>query len=118
GASMRGPLSVGDTAWFFVYVANGNLLTSANDGQFSARDTVHNAFVASSVDETIFVNGQQYTVLTWGPPPYPAPAAFPGYAKRWVETVECPAEGPPCNQVRQPAVLPGEKTSVLFVGWG
>jgi hypothetical protein len=32
--------------------------------------------------------------------------------------VECPPAGPPCNGVRSPAVLPGEKTSVLYTGWG
>jgi hypothetical protein len=117
-ASSKGPLAVGDSVWTFIYVSNGNHLTEASDGQFNARDTVHNALVVSGVDETIFVDGDLYTTINWGPPPYPAPPGLPGYAKRWVETVECPSAGPPCNAVRSPAVLPGEKTSVFFTGWG
>jgi hypothetical protein len=120
--STRGPLSVSgpnNTVWLFIYVSNRNTLTSATDGQFNARDTLHNAFVPTSVDETIFVDGEQDGgVITWTPPPYPTPAGLPGYAKRWTETVQCPSTGPPCNEVRSPAVVPGEKTAVLFVGWG
>jgi hypothetical protein len=124
GASTRGPLCTGDcaslnTVWHLIYVSNGNPIESANDGQFRARDTLHNTFVVSSVDETVFVDGEQYgAVTTWTPPPFPTPAAFTGYAARWTETVQCPSTGPPCNEVRSPAVLPGEKTAVLFLGWG
>jgi hypothetical protein len=122
-ASTHGPLCTvsctSNTVWDLIYVSNANPIESANDGQFRARDTLHNAFVISSVDQTIFVDGDQYsTTTTWTPPPYPGPAAFPGYAARWTETVQCPATGPPCNEVRSPAVLPGEKTAVLFLGWG
>jgi len=122
GASTKGPLSTTgslNAVWHLIYVSNVNPVESANDGQFRARDTLHNAFVVSSVDETIFVDGEQYgAVTTWTPPPYPTPPAFPGYAARWTETVQCPPTGPPCNEVRSPAVLPGEKTAVLFLGWG
>jgi hypothetical protein len=104
--------------WDLVYVSNDKSIESANDGQFRARDTLHNAFVVSSVDETIFVEGEQYSATRWTPPPYPTPAGLPGYAARWTETVQCPSTGPPCNEVRSPAVLPGEKTAVFFAGWG
>jgi hypothetical protein len=29
----------------------------------------------------------------------------------------CPPEGPPCTVVGSPAVLPGENTAVVYLGW-
>jgi hypothetical protein len=31
--------------------------------------------------------------------------------------VTCPSDGTPCNVVLNPAVLPGENTTILYSGW-
>jgi hypothetical protein len=51
-ASTRGPLCISSCAdnvvWDFIYVSNGNELTSVNDGQFRARDTLSDTVTTSS----------------------------------------------------------------------
>ena len=46
-----GPCTSPTTVWEFIYVSNGNKIVSTLDGQFDSRDTLHNAFVVSSVDQ-------------------------------------------------------------------
>jgi len=102
----------------FIYVENDNQLS--NFIGFSTRATVPNAFVVSSVDEHIFVNGAEVTDFfgTFTPPPNPSILSWSG---RWPSTVTC--EGSPgsfhtpCDVVGNPAVVPGERTAVLYPGW-
>jgi hypothetical protein len=113
-ASTRGPLTTGGVVWEFVYVSNGNRLTSAIDGQFRARDTLHNAFVVKSVESHIFVDGAEFVGDTYYPPPNEYPRTWAGH---WPSTLKCPDTGA-CNVIGSPAVVPGEKAAVLFAGWG
>ena len=120
-ATVRGPLTACHVApctadnvvWEFVYVANQNDLTSAIDGQFLARDTLHNAFLVTGVEQRIFVDGEQISDETFTPPPNEDPRASAG---RWPSTLRCPAAGP-CTVIGSPAIVPGEQAAVLFAGW-
>ena len=106
-----GPLHVNDTIWDYIYVANGNRPANVS----ASRMTLPNAFVVDSVEQTVFVDGSQYSDFTFHPPPN---VEFAGWAGRWVDTVRCdPGTPPPCTSVGQPAVIPGENTAVLFPGW-
>ncbi len=120
-ASTRGPLTActdtcttGNVVWEFVYVSNANSLISAIDGQFRARDTLHNAFIVTSVENHIFVNGVDIFDDTYIPPPNEYPRSWAGH---WPSTLHCPDTGP-CNVIGSPAVVPGEQAAVLFAGWG
>ena len=117
----RGPLTTcsaacagADTTWNFVYVSNKNRLTNANGG--TDRNTVANTFVVTSVDQTVFVDGVQTSSATFTPPP---DAFFAGYSGHWPATVTCSPRGgpPPCGVVGAPAILPGEQTAAVYVGW-
>ena len=103
-----------NTTWNFVYVANRNPLTNA-DGA-TDRNTVPNSFVITSVDQTIFVDGVETYSATYTPPP---DAFIPAYSGHWPATVTCsPRQGPPpCGVVSAPAILPGEQTAAVYVGW-
>jgi hypothetical protein len=103
-----------NTVWHFIHVMNGNQLTNLNGG--TSRATVPNAFVVSSVDWSIFVNGVEWLV----PDPFTPPpnAFFRSYSGHWPSTVTCaPGVPPPCGVVGNPAVVPGENTAVVYVGW-
>jgi hypothetical protein len=43
--------------------------------------------------------------------------AAPPYVGHWPATATCPPEGPPCNQVTNPAVMPGEGTDIFWTAW-
>ncbi len=118
-ATNRGPLPAchGDdcTAANFVrhliYVTNKNDLTTQVEG--GTRDTMPNAFVVSSVDESIFVDGVQFgDTATLTPPPN---AVRRGVSGHWPATVTCPPPFEPCNIVGSPAILPGENTVIFWV---
>jgi hypothetical protein len=111
-ATTRGPLHVGDIVRHFIYVANSNRLTGYTGG--STRATLPNAFVVSTIDVTIFVDGVQDFASTETPPPNAEPRSWSGH---WPSTVTCPAGSDPCNVVGNPAVVPGEKTAILYTGW-
>jgi hypothetical protein len=111
-ATTRGPLHVGDIVRHFIYVANGNRLMDATGG--STRATLPNAFVVSTIDVTIFVDGVQDSAFTETPPPNAEPRFWSGH---WPSTVTCPEGSDPCNVVGNPAVVPGEKTAILYTGW-
>ena len=119
-SSTRGPLttcgncSTPNVVWNFIYVSNGNRLTSAIDGQFAARDTLRNAFVVSNVESHIFVDGVDYSSDTYYPPPNEYPRTWAGH---WPSTLRCPSTGP-CTVIGSPAVVPGEEVAVLYAGWG
>jgi hypothetical protein len=97
----------------FIYVENGNLLTNLSA---SARAGLPDAFSVSSIDQAIFVDGVQVHDFdfVYTPPPDPS---YPPYSGHWVSSASCPPEGPPCNVVGSPAVLPGEEASVFWTGW-
>jgi hypothetical protein len=99
--------------WSYIYVTNYN--QPQNEGP--ARSSVPNAFVATSIDETTFVNGAQFGSLYTLTPPPNLTGSF-GSAGRWPSTVTCgqPVSAP-CNVVGSPAVLPGENTSISYLGW-
>jgi hypothetical protein len=122
----RGPLPACDQdgsnctaangVWHFIYVANANRLTNLNGG--TNRATVPNAFVVSSIDSAIFVNGVDTFDSSYTPPPN---AFLPSWSGHWPSTVTCPGQPgsfqTPCNIVGNPAVVPGENTAVLYAGW-
>jgi hypothetical protein len=104
-----------NTVWHFVYVANANRLTEVNLGP-RTRATLQNAFVVNSVDFSVLIDGveQPGPPFTFTPPPN---ALFRSYAGHWPATVSCPPGSDPCNIAGNPAVIPGEVTSVVFTGW-
>jgi hypothetical protein len=118
-ASNRGPLPAchGDDCTeanftqHFIYITNKNELTNVG----GRRDTLPNAFVVSSVDESIFVDGVQFgSTETLTPPPN---AVRRGVSGHWPATVTCPAPPDTCNIVGSPAILPGENTVIFWDGW-
>lgn len=104
-----------NSVWHFVYVTNLNRLLEVNLGP-RTRATLQNAFVVSSVDSTVLIDGveQPGPPFTVTPPPN---AFFRTYSGHWPSTVSCPSGSDPCNLVGSPAVIPGEVTSVVFTGW-
>jgi hypothetical protein len=96
----------------YVHVVNRNPLTNQNGNRL----TVPNALEVDSIDESISVNGQPYSDAHWTPPPNITPPGFTGYAGRWPATVICDG-GPPCTDVRNPAVVPGEDIAAFITGW-
>jgi hypothetical protein len=124
----RGPLTscsggsdctTANEVWHFIYVANENRLQ--NFTGFSTRATLQNSFVVGSVDLVgVFVNGVLLpdSPLRFTPPPDTGP--FLGGSGHWPATVTCGEPGAfqrPCNVVKNPAVVPGERTAVFYAGW-
>jgi ABC-type branched-subunit amino acid transport system substrate-binding protein len=121
-ATNRGPLPAcsadgsncgpANTVWDYIYVVNNNPLLN----QGGSRTAVPNAFVINSVDEHVFVNGVDQTNLdgTFTPPPNVTP--FRSSSGRWPATVVCDSS-PPCTDIQNPAVLPGEDTAAFYSGW-
>ena len=103
---------------YFIYIANLNALTKLpfNFEPPITRATLPNAYVVSSVDQKIYVNGSVFSQATITPSPNLT--AFLGTAGKWPSTVTC-GDPPtvPCNVVTSPAILPAERTSILFPGW-
>jgi hypothetical protein len=102
-----------NTVRYFIRIENGNALT--NLGGFTRAD-IPNSFVVSSIDQAVFVDGVQDHDFdfTYTPPPNPS---YQPYSGHWLVTATCPPEGPPCNVVGSPAVLPGEEAAVFYTGW-
>lgn len=96
----------------FIYVVNGNQLTNEQGG---TRETLPNAYVVSSVDEAIFVDGVHTFDEAFTPPPN---AIYRSRSGNWPSTVTCPP-GPndPCNVVNSPAIDPGEDTIIVRNAW-
>ena len=105
-----------NTVWHYIYVANLHPLGSGSGG--ATRETLPNSYVVSSVTENVFVNGAPYTAFdgTATPPPFPSVRVWAGH---WPMTVTCQPSAPPdpCNEIHNPAVIPGENTSILYTGW-
>jgi hypothetical protein len=123
-ASLKGPIPVcsadcppTNTVWEYVHVINSNPLTVNRGG---SRATVPNAFVINSVDQQVSVDGADYPSGdgNFAPPPNVTP--FPSASGRWPATVVCsgsPPSPPPCTDIQNPAVLPGENTIGFYAGW-
>jgi hypothetical protein len=103
-----------NTVYHFIRVLNANRLTNLENG--TNRATVPNAYAIDSIDEQIFVDGVEHQefAFTFTPPPNPS---YRPYSGHWPSTATCPPEGPPCNVIDRPAILPGENTTALYVGW-
>ena len=96
----------------FVHVINAN--QSMNVG--GTRTTLPNAYVVSSIDETILVNGAVFSQSTLTPPPNLTDRF--GTAGHWPSTVTCGDPiTVPCNVVTNPAILPSEITVIFYDGW-
>ncbi len=121
----RGPLTacadpdqcpLTSTVWHFIYVVNVNRLSNLNGA--TTRETLTNSYVVSSVDMHVFVNGVEWTpgAATFTPPPNAYVRSWSGH---WPSTVKCQPGAPPdpCNEIHNPAVVPGEIASVLYTGW-
>jgi hypothetical protein len=78
---------------------------------------VPNAFLLTSVDETILVDGAVFSQETLTPPPNVSDRL--GTSGRWPSTVTCgdPIAPPPCTTVLNPAILPGENTIGFYDGF-
>jgi hypothetical protein len=101
----------------FIRIENGNPFLNQGRAANVQRGDVPNAFVVNSIDQTSLVNGVPYHDFdsTSTPPPNPN---FPPYSGHWAVSVTCsPGGPPPCTNVGNPAVLPGEETSVFWTGW-
>jgi hypothetical protein len=118
----RGPLSAcadfpncppASITRFFIYVANANRLTNETGG---TRETMPNAYVISSIDEAVFVDGvHTFDDFTWTPPPN---ANLRSTSGNWPSTVTCPpSPSDPCNVIGSPAIDPLENTSILHFAW-
>lgn len=112
--SNPGDCTAANTVWDFVQIVNANRLT--NLLHEPDRADLPNSYAVSSIDEQIFVDGVHQTQfdVTFSPPPN---ANYRSYSGRWPSAVTCPADGTPCNIVLNPAVLPGENTTILYPGW-
>jgi ABC-type branched-subunit amino acid transport system substrate-binding protein len=102
-----------NTVWHYIHVINSNSLPNERGG---SRMTVPNAFVIDSVSVSATANGvdQPSADGQFTPPPNVTP--FQSASGRWPATVVCDGS-PPCADVQNPAVIPGENTVALYVGW-
>lgn len=115
--SADGSCTAADSVIQFIRIENGNALLNQGRQGGATRADVPNAFVVSSIDEAIFVNGVQDHDFdfTYTPPPNPSLQPYSGH---WEVSATCPPAGPPCTDIgSDPAVLPGEETSVFWTGW-
>ena len=123
-SSNRGPIppcsgdgcTAANEVWNFVHVINANALD--NHFGFTDRTTWPNSFVISSVDQELFLNGVDQGTFTATPPPNASPLSSSG---RWPSTVDCEGQPgsfhTPCDVVLNPAVLPGENTVAVYLGF-
>lgn len=110
----NGDCTAANTVWDFIHIVNANQLTNRLTGL--NRATWPNSFAVSSIDEQIFVDGVDQTQFdfTMTPPPN---ANLRSWSGHWPSTVTCPSDGTACNVVLDPAVLPGENTTIVYTGW-
>jgi hypothetical protein len=113
-ACSPGTCTLANNVNHFVYVLNANGLKHVLQGGGRTRPEVANAFVVSSVDWSIFVDGVDTFDFTATPPPDAGEFFF--WSGHWVSTVGC-RPAPPCSEVVSPAILPGENTAVFYTGW-
>jgi hypothetical protein len=105
-----------NAVWNYIYIANSNRITNNAGG--TSRETLPNSYVVTSVDSATFANGQPFSDFdtTFTPAPSPTIRSWAGH---WPTTVTCQPGAPPdpCNEIRSPAVIPGENTAILYGGW-
>jgi hypothetical protein len=114
------PCSPETTIHHFLYVENKKPLPPEWGRSIDYnRDSLPGAFVMSSVEDTILVNGSVYFTATDVPPPDIPVGLGRRNSGHWPSTVTCPPEPStdPCNVVGRPAILPGEKTVALWERW-
>ena len=112
----RGPVPSDGQAWMTIHVSNGNDFVNVA-GQMRSRESLLNAFVVSSLDLSVAVDGVRHP--EWDSHLVPPPDTQPGlaFAGRWISTVTCGGVTP-CTVVGHPAVVPGEDAVVFYYGWG
>jgi hypothetical protein len=101
-----------NTVWDYVHVVNRNRPANKSGARFS----VPNAFEVDSIDETVFVDGRQYLQFNLTPPPNVTPSDLPTWSSHWPATVVCDGS-PPCTDIQNPAVVPGEDVAAVYTGW-
>jgi hypothetical protein len=105
-----------NTVWQYIYV--GNLNQISNLAGATTRETLPNSFVVESVSQAIYIDGVRHPEFdaTYTPAPSPFIRSWSGH---WPTTVKCQPGAPPdpCNEIHNPAVIAGENTSILYVGW-
>lgn len=111
----NGDCTAANTVWHFIHIVNANQLTNRLTGL--NRATWPNSFAVSSIDEQIFVNGVDQTQFDFTETPPPNASPVRSWSGHWPSTVTCPSDGTACNVVLDPAVLPGENTTILYTGW-
>jgi hypothetical protein len=94
-----------------IYVRNTNRLVAA---PAFTRANAPGAFVVDRIDQAIFIDGVDTYDFVYTPPPY---TSYPPYAGHWLSDATCPPEGPPCNVVNSPAILPGENALLFYTAW-
>jgi hypothetical protein len=100
----------------YIYVVNPNQLVGRTG---VGRTAIPGAYVVSSIDETVLIDGTPYIVCgppacTWNAPG--TPGSQPFHAGHWPATVLCSAPG--SCQIGKPAALPGENVVMFYIGWG
>lgn len=106
--------TLANTVHDYIYISNTNALPTRLEPGGTSRTTFPNSFVVNRIDETVFVNGVDTYDFYYTPPPNTNYAPYVGH---WSSTAACPPEGPPCNVVDSPAVMPGERTAIFWTGW-
>jgi hypothetical protein len=105
------PCPLDTVTQFFIYTTNSNRPVNWLAREVT-RSTIPNAYVVSSIDVTVSVDGAPFGfAATFTPPPS---SSAPAFAGRWV--VSCAPFSSPC-EVTSPAVLPGETTSPWVSRW-
>jgi hypothetical protein len=99
---------------FYLFVRNTNEIDEGTKGQ--GRDMIRGAYVVSSVDVNVTVDGSSTCALcgqfaTLLPPPH----SNLGNGSNWPMTVRCNPAGN-CT-VGKPAVLPEEHIAIVSYGW-
>jgi hypothetical protein len=107
-----GDCTAANQVFHYIHVVNRNPLVNQNGNRL----TVRNAFDINSIDESVSVNGHSYSNVNWSPPPNITPSNLIGYSARWPATVVCDGS-PPCTDVQNPAIVPGEDTAAFITGW-
>ena len=116
----NGDCTATNHVWSLIHVINSNDLPNWLDGppEFSSRDSLENAFVLTSIDSAILINGVAHHEFdaTFTPPPNLTD--FFRSAGRWPSTVTCgqPIQVP-CTVVGGAAVIPGENVIAFYSGW-
>jgi hypothetical protein len=116
GCVGNGDCTATNATWSLIHVVNGNDLP--NFFALRRRDALENAFVVTSVDASVVVDGVSHPEFDFTYVPPPNTSDFFTSAGWWPSTVTCgqPIQTP-CNVVGSPAVIPGENAVILYSPW-